>query len=493
MVNDKRILGISVTHPLIPNLQSPLGLGLLAGMLAIVAGIVLAYGGWLAGAALFLGGIGTFVVLQRIEIGFWAVIAVICLLPFGTIPIDIGLTPTLLDAALGAAMGVWALRLVTGRQHNIVAAPITLPLLLFIIIAIFSFIFGLSNGALTPNLIRHFAEMLLSVAFTLVVIDYCRDWQRLERLCKILLLAGGGAATLGIILWALPDSLANDILNSLQRVGYPGGWVVRYIEDNPERAERAIATSVDPNALGGLLLLMGAIITPQTLSKEPSLPKKWAILIAGAIFVCLILTFSRGSMVGLAAGLGFIALISYRRLIPAMALAGLLFLALPASRGYVSHFVAGIQGEDLATQMRFGEYQDAIELISRYPTFGVGFAGSPDIDLYLGVSSVYLLIGQQMGILGVVIFFTIIAVVFGYAYFNRYHFITRPHRHAIWLGLHAALAGGLVAGIFDHYFFNLDFHHAVTIFWLLVGLCVASTRLGDIPEQENDVNRQRNS
>jgi hypothetical protein len=40
------------------------------------------------------------------------------------------------------------------------------------------------------------------------------------------------------------------------------------------------------------------------------------------------------------------------------------------------------------------------------------------------------------------------------------------------------VVGGLVAGIFDHYLFNIDFHHAVTIFWFLVGLAVAATRLG---------------
>ena len=173
-----------------------------------------------------------------------------------------------------------------------------------------------------------------------------------------------------------------------------------------------------------------------------------------------------------------IAILRHRQLIPYMVVVGVLFLLLPATRGYVARFTAGIQGQDLATQMRFGEYRDAIELISRYPLFGVGFAGSPDIDLYLGVSSVYLLIGQQMGVLGLLTFFLIVLTIFGYAYFNRHHFVPHSRRDGVWLGLHAALAGGLVAGILDHYFFNLNFHHAETIFWLLVGLAISATRLG---------------
>jgi O-antigen ligase len=453
-------------------------IGLIAGIIAVLGGVIIALGGPIAALAIVLGLVAAFVVLQRLELGFWGVIAVIALLPFATLPVDIGLTPTFLDMALGATVGVWALRIVTGRQRTMITAPITLPLVIFILSAVFAFIFGMGNGPLTSNLIRHFAELLLSLGFVLVVIDYCSQWDRLERLVKVILLTGTGAAVIGIGLWLLPDFTANDILNVLQRVGYPGGFVIRYIEENPELAERAIGTSVDPNALGGLLLMIGALAGPQVVAKRP-LMSRWIILaIVGLIFLCLVLTFSRGAMVGLVVGLGYIAVLRYRRLIPYIGVAGLLFLLLPFTQEYVARFLEGFQGADLATQMRFGEYSDAISLISRYPLFGVGFAGSPDIDLYLGVASVYLTIGQQMGLLGLSSFAAVIIVLFGYAFFNRHHFKGSERIDPIWLGLHAAVVGGLVAGIFDHYLFNIDFHHAVTVFWFLVGLAVAATRLG---------------
>jgi O-antigen ligase len=167
-----------------------------------------------------------------------------------------------------------------------------------------------------------------------------------------------------------------------------------------------------------------------------------------------------------------------------MALIVVLFLLLPVTQGYVARFVEGFLGTDLATQMRFGEYRDALSLISRYPVFGVGFAGSPDIDLYLGVANVYLTIGQQMGVLGLVGFFSVMAVVFGYAYFNRGYFRGNDRLDPIWLGFHAALVGSLVVGIIDHYIFNIDFHHAVTLFWLFIALAVAGTRVGSQVAQE---------
>lgn len=466
--------------------RSPWGIGVFAGIVAVLGGIVLAVGGPLAALALLAAGAGGLIVLRNMEIGFWGVIGVICLIPFGTIPVDVGITPTFLDAALGAVIGVWLLRLVTGRQRTVVTSPITLPLVIFIIVALFAFIFGLGNGPLTTQLLRRFAELLLSMGFTLVVIDFCTDWERLERLVKVLLWTGAGGAAIGIGLWLLPDGTANDVLNALQRIGYPGGWVIRYIEDNPELSERAISTAIDPNALGGLLLMIGALAGPQLVAKRPLLPR-WQIAgIFGLLLICLILTFSRGAMFGLAAGLGFVAVVRYRRLIPYMLVGGLLFLALPMTQGYVTRFIEGIQGQDLATQMRFGEYRDALALIRRYPVFGVGFAGSPDIDLYLGVAMIYLTIGQQMVLLGLGTFFVLIGVVFGYAFANRHRFGAQQAHDGVWLGLHAALLGGLAAGIFDHYLFNIDFHHAVTIFWLLVGLATAATRLGQhTPTPEN--------
>jgi polysaccharide biosynthesis protein PslJ len=458
--------------------RSALGLGLLAGLTAVIGGIVLAWGGPLAALAVVMALLAAAVVLRDIERGFWGVIGVICLLPFAAVPVDIGLKPTFLDLALVAVAGVWLLSLVTGRQRTVVTAPITVPLVIFILVAIFSFIFGLGNGPLTTTLLRRFAELILSLSFVLIVVDYARNWTRIERLVKVILLAGGGAALIGIFLWLLPDETTNTLLNSLQRVGYPGGWVVRYIEENPALSERAIGTSVDPNALGGLLVMIGALAGPQLVARRPLFPRWFTLLLVGVVFICLLLTFSRGALVGLAAGLGFVAVARYRRLIPVMGVALLLLLLLPVTQGYVGRFVEGIQGQDLATQMRFGEYRDAVTLIMRYPLFGVGFSGSPDSDLYLGVANVYLTIGQRMGFLGLAAFAALMAVLFGYAFFNRHYFRGRERHDPVWIGLHAALVGGLVVGIFDHYLFNVDFHHTVTIFWLFVGLATAATRAG---------------
>jgi len=479
---------MSIIRPNLNPTQSALGLGVLIGLTAVVGGFLLAFGGPIAAAAVFLAVLATLIILRDKEIGFWSVIMVVTLFPFATLPFDIGLTPTFLDMALGAVLIVWLIGLVTGQQRTITLAPVTLPLFIFIIIAVFAFIFGLNNGPITPTLLRKFAELLISLGFVLVIIDYCVCWKRLKRLVKVLLLAGAAASAIAIVLWLLPDDTANSLLNILPRLGYPGGWVIRYIEENPALSERAIGTSVDPNVLGGLLLMVGALAGPQVVAKRPLFPRWVIVAIIGLIFVALILTFSRSAMFGLASGLAFVAAVRYRRLLPYMIVVGIVLLSLPMAQGYIGRFMEGFQGQDLATQMRFGEYKDAITLIQRYPIIGVGFAGTPDIDIYLGVANVYLTIAQVMGLLGLIAFFIVIITVFGYAYFNRRRFKARPQLDAVWLGLHAALVGGLVAGVFDHYLFNLEFHHAVTAFWIILGLATAATHIGVITNQTKATN-----
>ena len=37
----------------------------------------------------------------------------------------------------------------------------------------------------------------------------------------------------------------------------------------------------------------------------------------------------------------------------------------------------------------------------------------------------------------------------------------------------------IVGGLFEHYFFNLDFPYSVALFWLYVALAMVAVRLGE--------------
>jgi hypothetical protein len=301
---------------------------------------------------------------------------------------------------------------------------------------------------------------------------------------------------------------------------------------------RATSTSVDPNVLGSLLNLALGIAVTQLFARRPIIRRRALVPVVGVMALCLGLTMSRGSLVGLGGALAVVATLRYRKLWLLLIAAAVLLLILPQAQDLVVHFLEGFRFEDLATQMRLGEYKDALILIQRYPWLGVGFSGSPDIDTYLGVAMVYLLIAEQMGLVGLASFLVVMVVLFarfwrtraqaaavdskaipemvpaaetvtGFASsmalddivrdpqagwltetssqaeleaaepvepFDRAH-AEAPDLEPLWWGLHTGLIGALGGGVFDHYFFNPDFHHSVTLFWLIVGLATAATEI----------------
>jgi len=472
--------------------------------LCILVGLL---GGWLVAtagpfitAALVVGVTGGLWMLRDIEVGYWALVAVICLLPFGKLPFDIGFKPSFLDLVMGTLFVVWLVemmlgssrdqmrdlsRLPTGKPQTssqidasqFIGTWLGLPVFIFMLLAIMAFVAGLAHAPLTTLVARHFAEVILSILLFYIVVNTIRTQEQLARLTRAIILAGFVTSLVGILLYSLPDDVSINALSALGRFDYPvGPGVLRYIREDPSLPQRATATSVDPNVLGGLLIMIGGLTAPQLFAKRPLFPRRLVVLITGVMGLCLLLTFSRGSFGGLAVALAVLSILRYRKLGLLILVALLVLWFSPWTQEYVSHALEGLRGEDLATQMRFGEYRDALTLIQRYPVLGVGFAGTPDIDTYISVANVYLLMAVEMGLVGLAAFLIVIAVLFVQA-IRVWRIVPRDSElEAIWYGFHAALIGALVGGILDHYFFNLDFHHSVALFWLFVGLAVVASR-----------------
>ena len=409
------------------------------------------------------------------------IVGIICLLPFASVPLNVGFSPTFLNLALGVFFLVWVVRVATGRQERWVSSPVSPAVAIFLILTFATFVAGLGHASLTPTSLRKFAEIPLGIALFFGVLNNVRTRHDLEQVTLWLILGGTAAAAIGIFLYVIPQPLAIRLLSALSRLRYPSGPdVLRFIEDNPDLPMRAISTSVDPNVLGALMVLTMGLAAPHLAAAKPFIARRWLVLCMAVSGACLLLTYSRGSMAGLVAGLALLGLVGrYRRWLLIVLVAGALLLLLPQTQAYVAHFVEGVQGQDLATQMRFGEYKDALTLIQRYPWLGVGFVDTPDIDLYLGVSNLYLLISEEMGLVGLVAFLASVA-----AFLSTLLVAWRRDRAsgalAPWLlGPAVAILGGLVSGVFDHTLFS--YSHALTLFWLIVGLGAAAAHLASEP------------
>ena len=449
--------------------------GLLGGVLAllvVLAGPVMAFGA-VIGLAVAL------VVLTDLHAAFYIMLAVVALLPFGTFPFQIAVTPTLLDGVLGGFFGVYLLQWMTGQRRLFRTTPVTPVVIGFIGIMLFAFLMGLRHAPLSSRVLRSVAEMVLSLLLAIVLVDVMRSAAMLRRAVLALAIWGSLAAVIGIILWALPDMTAESLLNRLGRLGYPVGGVIRYRETPGALLnERAIGAWIDPNAFGGFLLMIGAVISPQVFSRRPVAHRRIAALMLAAVVVALFLTDSRGSMLSLGAALVFIAALRYRRLLLIMILAAGLAFFLPVTQRYIDKLEAGLTGQDVETQMRFGEYRDALTLINRHPVIGVGFSGTPEIDLYLGVANTYLTIASHAGFVGLAAYLLMIGSAFGYGAYHYRIIRADPDIADIWLGLAAGMVGIMAGGMFDHFYFNIEqFHATMTLVWIIMGLMLAATRL----------------
>jgi O-antigen ligase len=356
--------------------------------------------------------------------------------------------------------------------------------LLFLLMAFFAFAQGLRFSRPTMTTIRNFAELAMAIAFFFALVNILRTRADVYFFSRLIILAGAVAALIAVVFYVIPETLTIRILDALGRFGYPGGaGALRYIEDSTENPMRAIGTMVDPNVLGGFLILIIGFTAPQLVTPAP-LFRRWLVAaFLGVELLALYLTYSRGSLVGLAVGLLVIGVLRYRKLLLLAVVGAALLLLLPQAQAYVTRFVEGIQLQDRATLMRLGEYKDALALISRYPLFGVGFAGSPDADLYVGVSNLYLLMAEIMGIIGVLAF-VIVVVAYLAQLFGAWRTVAPgaevagrgrpdPQFEALLLGLLAAVIGALVGGIFYHYLFNLVYPHMSVLLWSYMGLGMA--------------------
>ncbi len=461
------------------------GIGAAAGLL----GLALAYAGPILTTAALVGVFGAVYVLTDARAALYGTLATMMVFPFGTFPVRIVLTPTLLDLTLGAFVLVYLLGWITGKRQNFQTTWVHAVLTAYIAVLIFAFVLGWRYGAPTNNNLRQFAETLLAIGLVYILVDITRDAVTLRRLVLLVILLVGFQAALAIALWLLPDAFAERQLIRLARIGYPNGGVIRYVEDNRELAERAIGTWVDPNVLGGALAIFATMITPQIFAKRPVLPFRWLTFgVWGVVVVAMLLTFSRAALVGFAAGLVIIAALRYRALFWLMGAGLVLLLFLPQTQFYVQRFTQAFAGReaDPATLMRIGEYGDSLRLIQQYPFFGVGFTGTPSADIYTSVASMYLIMANQMGLVGLGMFLVTMTAVLVYGWRAWQRARQDDMLNAILLGYYAALATALTTSLADLYYFRLDFQAPITLFWLTVALCVATARIANITEYERD-------
>jgi O-antigen ligase len=437
--------------------------GALAGGMVVVAGLPFA-------AIFAILPAVALVMLRSIWVGLAGVLVVIYVVPFAVVPIGGPITPTLLELALAYFLvaGV-AIAALDRRVSLAIGWPEALVALL-VGITVLAFLLGLGRNYTTQT-VHDFGRFVLAIATFYLVRQLIRSPSD-GRLLVVLLIVGSGiAAGIALILYAGGPFVTLRILGRLVPYGYPAADIVRYIEDNPARAMRATGTSVDPNAFGGMMMVGFLLAMTQTLTPSRAIPGWLAGSVTALTGAALLLTYSRGAWVGAAFGVGFVLLFRRRWLIAPLGLMAAAVITLGFGGGFVNRLWQGFTAQDPATKLRLREYQNAWDIIRRHPWIGVGFGDAPSVNQQTGVSSVYLLIGERIGVIGLSVFLIIVAVV---AWRGLRGVVGRRGPDVdVLLGLEAAFLALLAVAFVDHYFFNPQFSHTVALFWIVAGGIIA--------------------
>jgi hypothetical protein len=419
------------------------------------------------------------VMLARPLFTLGTAITICCLLPFGVIPVKIGLTFTMLEATLLILFVVWLLRLAVARgsEEGLVTGPFDWAIFLLAGLSLFAYILGWQTASST-DIIHNYFKLLLAIFAFFPIINIVRTQKALDRLLQTLMVAGSLAGYIGAGLYVLSQPVQEQILVSLGRFGYPTeGRILRFELDDPTLTQRATGTSVDPNSYGGMLVLIIALVLIQMLSPRPLFRRWFLFLLLVGPGAALWLTYGRGAQLGVLV-VAIFASLKYKRIwLYALPFIGIGLAILPSTFLW-SRFAAGFALQDPATQLRLAEYQNALAIIGRYPWFGIGFGTAPDPDLQEGVSSIYFTIGERMGLVGLAAFILVMVLFFLYVS-SSFARLPNEKQKANLLGLSGGVVGALAVGLLDHYFFNSEFSHMAALLWLYIGLAVAQIKIGE--------------
>lgn len=414
--------------------------------------------------------------LRSVWVLMGGALAVVTVLPFGVLPVSgPSARPTLFELAWLVVLGCYGALLLLDRRERVRTGGPQAWWIFFVGFVTFAFLLGLRQGY-TMDILRGFFKLALALAVFLIVIQFARSRREAGWLVGMLMAGCGAAGAIALALYAGGPALTQRVLVRLVPYGYPSGRIVRYIEDDPARAMRAVGTGVDPNAFGGMMMVGLVLAVGQLLSRRRILPMPLILGVTAACGGAMMLTYSRGAWVGAAAGIGVLLWFRARRWLVPVGLFGAAVVWLGLGAGFVQRLWLGFTLQDPATKLRLQEYENALRIIQRHPWFGVGFGDAPSLDLQTGVSSTYLTVAEQAGLIGLALYLIVIGIVLWRGLVQVFRRQDEAENDLL-LTVLAAFISALTVGLVDHYFINIRFPHMVAVFWLLAGLVVALTAL----------------
>lgn len=251
--------------------------------------------------------------------------------------------------------------------------------------------------------------------------------------------------------------------------GISAGSILRFLEGRFTAAIQGVGVRIEgvvggifgnPNDLAMALDLLLPLAVVLALTSKPA-GRLFYSACAFVLAVGVVVTFSRGGFLGLAAAGGVLLwkLGRTNKLATAMAaLAACLVLAMSMPAGYADRLFTIIHSEQDATnsaQERAGEMKQALEIASRHLVFGIGMGNYAFYSNHaIRAHNAYVEIAGELGVSGLIAYLILIfAPLRSLKRIERETSGTREHRiremHLLSAGVYAAIIGYVVCAMFS--------------------------------------------
>ncbi len=352
---------------------------------------------------------------------------------------------------------------ITG-DFSFVSDPLIVPLLAFTLVQIITTIISVSPFLSLQNLI----VSLVSIALYFVIINTIKTKEQLDRAIKFFIITAFIMSCYGIMQYYTLGTTSK-------------AWVD--VELNPDLKTRVIGTFGNPNVFAEYLehILPAAIALVFIYKKW--LNKLITAALAGTMFICLILTSSRGAWLGFAAGMLLFVFLKLLKFIPFFLAGGI--LSIPLAPKVVLQRISTIGNiKDSSNEYRTYIWEGTIKMIKDFWVTGVGYGYWAFRNTFYEYSikgtktwhshNMYLEIMAEMGIFGLLSFAWVVLSLF----IHSIKFIMRSkdkYLSYISTGLLAGFLSIMVHGVAEHI---LYMPKSVILFWMFAAFITSAGTIG---------------
>lgn len=354
-------------------------------------------------------------------------------------------------------LSAFSIYLLDGFKHkfSFYRTKVDYSILIFAIFSIVSIFVSGDKVFSAYNFFNVAGRYLLT--FFLVVQMYPREDENIDKKIILVLLA----SYLIVCLYGFWQILLN------HRDIEQGLWVDSEVFKNIKM--RMYSTWYNPNLFGGYLDILLSIIASLFSFSYKGKAKSVLLFLFILGFVCLFLTYARGSIIALVLVLGIYFLLKKRSLfLGLLILVGSLFILNP---GIVERFSLNLYNMDTSSQMRLAFFNSTMHMIKDHPLLGIGwgqfYAVYPMYDYYMQgeiirivhAHNMYLNIWAEVGIFGLLGYL--------YTFFKTIVEGLTGNQNPLYIGISLGMLAISINGLTDFVLFNIELS---MLLWCLMGL-----------------------